>query len=72
VSPENARLEAALRGRGLSVRADGDGNLRVTGAEPDVVGTIAFEAGVPLHGLSEEQESLEDVFFQLTGEEEAS
>jgi ABC-2 type transport system ATP-binding protein len=72
VSPENERLEAALRGRGLSVRADGDGDLRVTGAEAAVVGTIAFEAGLPLYGLSEEQASLEDVFFQLTGEEEAS
>jgi ABC-2 type transport system ATP-binding protein len=72
VSPENERLEAALRRSGLSVRADGDGDLRVTGAGPDVVGTIAFEAGLPLYGLSEEQASLEDVFFQLTGEEEAS
>jgi ABC-2 type transport system ATP-binding protein len=70
VSPENARLEAALRGRGLAVRAAGDGDLRVTGAEAAVVGTIAFEAGLPLYGLSEEQASLEDVFFQLTREEE--
>jgi ABC-2 type transport system ATP-binding protein len=68
-SPENDRLAAALRGRGLSVRSDGDGDLRVTGAEPEIVGTIAFEAGLPLYGLSEEQASLEDVFFQLTGEE---
>jgi ABC-2 type transport system ATP-binding protein len=69
VSPDNERLETALRGRGLSVRADGDGHLRVTGAEAEVVGTVAFEAGLPLYGLSEEQASLEDVFFQLTGEE---
>src|SRR5262245_47023099 len=73
-SPESERLADALRGRGLSVRSDGDGDLRVTGAEAAVVGTIAFEAGLPLYGLSEEQASLEDVFFQLTGEaeEEAS
>jgi len=70
VSPENERLAAALRGRGLTVRADDDGDLRVTGAKPEIVGTIAFEAGLPLYGLSEEQASLEDVFFQLTGEEE--
>jgi ABC-2 type transport system ATP-binding protein len=68
-SPENERLAAALRGRGLSVHPDGDGELRVTGAEPAIVGTIAFEAGLPLYGLREEQASLEDVFFQLTGEE---
>jgi ABC-2 type transport system ATP-binding protein len=68
VSPANDRLEVALRGRGLSVRPDGDGALRVTGAEAPAVGDIAFEAGLPLYQLSEEQASLEDVFFQLTGE----
>jgi ABC-2 type transport system ATP-binding protein len=72
LSPENDRLEVALRGRGLSVRSDGDGALRVRGAEAPAVGTIAFEAGLPLYGLSEEHASLEDVFFQLTGEEESS
>ena len=41
----------------------------MSGADAAHVGTIAFEAGVPVYGLAEREESLEDVFLELTEEE---
>jgi ABC-2 type transport system ATP-binding protein len=70
-TPETARLATALRERGLQVRADGTDELVVSGADAARVGTLAFEAGVPVLGLGEERTSLEDAFLELTdaGEE---
>ena len=68
VTPEVDRLAAALRGSGLAVAERGDGELSVSGADSARVGTLAFEAGVPVFGLAEEQASLEDVFLELTEE----
>jgi ABC-2 type transport system ATP-binding protein len=62
------RLGEILRDRGVRVTAHGDGELRVSGADPARVGTLAFEAGLPVFGLTEERASLEDVFFELTQE----
>jgi ABC-2 type transport system ATP-binding protein len=69
VTPEDVRLAAALRERGLGVVTRGDGELQVSGADAAHVGAIAFEAGVPVYGLAEREESLEDAFLELTGEE---
>lgn len=66
---ESDRLAAALRGHGLQVAENADGALRVSRADAARVGTLAFEAGVPVLELTEEQASLEDVFFELTEEE---
>ena len=68
-SPGAQRLGDALRGEGLSVEASGDDALVVTGAEAAAVGDLAFRAGVAVHELREREASLEDVFFELTGEE---
>ncbi len=70
VTPEPDRLAAALRAARLDVADGVDGELRVAGAEAARVGTIAFETGVPVFGLSQEEESLEDVFLELTREED--
>jgi ABC-2 type transport system ATP-binding protein len=70
VTPDAARLAAALRERGLEVANGIDGELRVTGAEADRIGTIAFEAGVPVFGLAPEETSLEDAFLELTREDQ--
>jgi ABC-2 type transport system ATP-binding protein len=68
-TPEAARLAGALRALGFGVTDGGDGALGVAGADPARVGTIAFETGVPVFGLSQEEASLEDVFLELTSEE---
>jgi ABC-2 type transport system ATP-binding protein len=69
-TPEGGRLTAVLRRDGMDVAATGDGALRVSGGDIARVGALAFEAGVPVLELTEEQNSLEDVFFELTEGEE--
>ena len=67
-SPGAKRLAAALRSRGLGVERSGDHTLVVTGADAAAVGDLALSEGVAIHGLRERSASLEDVFFELTGE----
>ena len=70
-SPGAGRLADALRSRGFGVDQSGDHTLLVTGADPAAVGDLALSEGVAIHGLRERAASLEDVFFELTGEESA-
>jgi ABC-2 type transport system ATP-binding protein len=70
-SPGAGQLRAALRSRGFTVEASDDHTLIVTGADMATVGDLAFSEGVAIHGLRERSASLEDVFFELTGEESA-
>jgi ABC-2 type transport system ATP-binding protein len=70
-SPGAERLAAALRERGYGVEPAGDGRLVVTGADAPAVGDLALSEGVAIHGLRVRAASLEDVFFELTGEESA-
>jgi ABC-2 type transport system ATP-binding protein len=70
-SPGAERLEAALRSRGFGVERSGDHTLVVTGADLAAVGDLALSEGVAIHGLRQHSASLEDVFFELTGEESA-
>jgi ABC-2 type transport system ATP-binding protein len=67
-SPGAERLAAALRSRGFGVERSGDHTLVVTGADVAAVGDLALSEGVAIHGLRERSASLEDVFFELTGE----
>jgi ABC-2 type transport system ATP-binding protein len=67
-SPGAERLAAALRSRGFGVDRSGDHTLVVTGADVAAVGDLALSEGVAIHGLRERSASLEDVFFELTGE----
>jgi ABC-2 type transport system ATP-binding protein len=64
---DGGRLAAALRDRGHAVRPGDDGELLVTGADPEAVGRVALEAGVALSALGEQTRSLEDAFLALTG-----
>jgi ABC-2 type transport system ATP-binding protein len=70
-SPGAERLGEALRSRGYGVERSGDHMLIVTGADLAAVGDLALSEGVAIHGLGERSASLEDVFFELTGEESA-
>jgi ABC-2 type transport system ATP-binding protein len=60
-------LAATLEREGAEVSADGD-LLIVRGRSSAEVGELAFAAGLPLHELSAEVASLEEVFFQLTSD----
>jgi ABC-2 type transport system ATP-binding protein len=69
-SPRAAELAAALERDGADVTANGDA-VEVKGRTTEQVGELAFSIGVPLHELTLETASLEDVFFRLTAEEPA-
>ena len=64
-SPSADELARALRAAGLSPIPDGDG-FTVAGTDPDRLGAIARDAGVPLSELSTSAPTLEDVFLELT------
>jgi ABC-2 type transport system ATP-binding protein len=68
ISPRAEQLAEALRRRGWTVTPGEDGALRVSGAEQAAIGDVAHAEGIALHGLHTEQASLEEVFFELTGE----
>jgi ABC-2 type transport system ATP-binding protein len=70
-SPGADQLGEALRSRGFGVERSGDHTLVVTGADVAAVGDLALREGVAIHGLRERSASLEEVFFELTGEESA-
>jgi ABC-2 type transport system ATP-binding protein len=65
---DNERLAALLSERGIEFRQD-DAALLVAGG-PDQVADLAAENGVALRELTQVSRSLEEVFFELTGEEE--
>src|ERR1017187_5420749 len=64
-TPTPDRLAQALAPHGFTLAA-ATGGLRVTGATAPLVGHAAWQAGVELHGLREENSSLESVFLELT------
>jgi ABC-2 type transport system ATP-binding protein len=70
-SPGAERLGAALRARGFGIEPAGDHTLIVSGADTAAVGDLALREGVAIHGLHQRSASLEEVFFELTGEESA-
>ncbi len=59
------RLRDVLAAAGVTVALASHDELTVS-APTDVVGRIALEAGIPILGLYEEHQSLEDVFLELT------
>jgi ABC-2 type transport system ATP-binding protein len=63
-------LGAALAAAGIDHTPGEDGALLVSGAPPEAVGAAANEHRVSLSELVAVGRSLEDVFFELTGEEE--
>jgi ABC-2 type transport system ATP-binding protein len=67
-SKDPARLAAALEGAGHVVQRDSGGALLVPGATPEQVGTVAGDNGIYLTGLAPRSRSLEQAFFELTGE----
>jgi ABC-2 type transport system ATP-binding protein len=68
-SPDSNRLAGLLTGG--DVRSLGDGRLAVS-LPPERVGEIAAANGVVLHELTVERATLEEVFLELTGDEESA
>jgi ABC-2 type transport system ATP-binding protein len=68
-SPDRERLAGALAARGLRVEPAEAGALLVRGTGPETVGRAAGEEGITLFELYARSRSLEDAFFELTGED---
>jgi len=70
-TPNVAQLQQALAREQLQTSASNEHVLLVHGTNSERVGDIAFAAGVPLHELSTEGTSLEEIFLELTTEAQA-
>ncbi|MEJ0072905.1 MAG: ATP-binding cassette domain-containing protein [Candidatus Saccharibacteria bacterium] len=64
-SPKLSVLERALKGRKAEITKTG-GGLKVTGMSTDAIGKLAFESGVPVYELAQQEASLEEAFLELT------
>lgn len=69
ITPQPAQLTAALAEHlpAATVRGEG-GVLEVVGATTAEVGSVAFRAGVELHGLTQRSPDLERLFLELTAQ----
>jgi ABC-2 type transport system ATP-binding protein len=65
-SPETGRLRGLLDRPGVQIAAEGPDLLRIDGISSEEIGTIAFQASVPVFDLRVERASLEDAFMQAT------
>jgi ABC-2 type transport system ATP-binding protein len=65
-SPQADRLRALLAAPDVTVSAMHDDVLSVRGLTPEQVGTVAWQANVPVFELSLTSASLEDAFMQAT------
>lgn len=68
-SPQRDRLSDLLVAAGAEVQIREADAMQVRGLGAERVGTLAGEAGLVLYELLEQTHSLEDVFFELTGQE---
>jgi ABC-2 type transport system ATP-binding protein len=68
-SPELARLAHLVEGKGGTLVPTGGPSAHITGLDRVQVSTLAAEAGVALHWLSEELPSLEDFYLSIAEEE---
>ncbi|SDE69857.1 ABC-2 type transport system ATP-binding protein [Blastococcus fimeti] len=67
-TPSPDELAGALLRRQLRVHPTDIGDLLVEGASPETVGDVALEVGVAVHRLAEVQNSLEQIYLDLTGD----
>ena len=66
-SPQVDQLSRLLTDQQAHVETDGDA-IRVRGLRAPAIGELAAAHGIVLHELAPEQASLEETFFELTGE----
>jgi ABC-2 type transport system ATP-binding protein len=65
-SPEAVRLRGLLQGPDVRVVSERSDVLHVTGLDADQIGTIAWQANLPILELSVVQPSLEEAFMRAT------
>jgi ABC-2 type transport system ATP-binding protein len=65
-SPQADRLRDLLAGPDIAVAAQPDGALQVQGLSGEQIGTIAWQANLPIFELSVTNASLEEAFMQVT------
>jgi ABC-2 type transport system ATP-binding protein len=65
-TPEAVRLRGLLHRPGVQIATEGPDLLRVDGITAEEIGTVAFQARVPVFDLRVEQASLEEAFMQAT------
>jgi ABC-2 type transport system ATP-binding protein len=63
---DRAALTAALAAQGVAAVPEGDDGLAVALSDTDLVGDVAFRAGVGVRELTRRTASLEDAFLELT------
>ena len=66
--PDAGRLAELLRGAGAAVDAAGDGAIVVRDRSGEDIGLLVAEHRLVISELSPISSSLEEIFFQLTGE----
>jgi ABC-2 type transport system ATP-binding protein len=66
---EPAQLEKVLKGKKLAYEKV-DNGFTLTGVKTDVVGKLAFGAGIPVLELANHTASLEEAFLELTADSE--
>jgi ABC-2 type transport system ATP-binding protein len=71
-TPDAATLREALEHAELQSTSDDEHVLLVHGVTTERVGEIAFAAGVPVHELTTEGSSLEQIFLELTAGDPAA
>jgi ABC-2 type transport system ATP-binding protein len=67
-SPQSGELLERLQERGISVERRGDQELEVENLAAEELGEFAWQEGIPLHHLSDAEQSLEQAFIELTGD----
>ncbi len=67
-TPNGERLRQVLAADGVQVAGDGERPdvFHVTGLDSDAIGRRSVEAGIELHELTPQHESLESIFMELT------
>ena len=65
-TPEPERLARLLTDAGALVHPDSEGELVVRAIETSRIGDLACSAGISLHELTPEADSLEDLFMEWT------
>jgi ABC-2 type transport system ATP-binding protein len=65
-TPQAAKLRELLLGPDITVTSEQSGVLHVQGASAEQIGTVAWQAHLPVFELTAKHASLEEAFMQLT------
>ena len=68
-TPQATNMLRALKAESIDAVLDGPETIVVRAAGPERVGEIAAAAGVPVHGLESDAQSLEEIFIDLIDKE---